>query len=164
MKGCKRARRLRCCLAPLTQQFFGGTKVYTKGVLSSENSSPLTGKKEVWCIPKSLFSREKKENAYTPKSLQGVCGGPLRAVLVYRFWPPSSYPKHVLVPFLEVSSRRATSKTSGCDRCACFKGYFWRAFRKGEAFLFTVGAFLLTVRRLCLQSLKALLDAPSHCK
>ena len=35
-------------------------------------------------MPKSLFSREKKENAYTPKSLQGVRGRPLRAVLVYR--------------------------------------------------------------------------------
>ena len=30
---------------------------------------------------------EKKENTYTPKRLQGVCGGPLRAALVYRFWP-----------------------------------------------------------------------------
>ena len=65
-----------------------GKKVYTKGVFSSENASASTGNKEVWCIPKSSFSREKKENTYTPKSLQGVFGGPLRAVLVYRFWPP----------------------------------------------------------------------------
>ena len=68
-----------------------GKNVYTKGVFSSENSSASTGKKEVWCIPKSLFSREKKERkTYTPKSLQGVCGGPLRRALVYRFWPPKS--------------------------------------------------------------------------
>ena len=33
--------------------------VYTKGVFRSENSSASTGKKQVWCIPKSLFSREK---------------------------------------------------------------------------------------------------------
>ena len=66
----------------------GGKKVYTKGVFSSENPSASTGKNEVWCVPKSLSSREKeKEYTYTPKSLQGVCGGPLRAVLVYRFWP-----------------------------------------------------------------------------
>ena len=55
-------------------------KAYTKGVFSSENSSASTGKTEVWCIPKSLFSREKKEKTYTPKSLPGVCGGPLRRV------------------------------------------------------------------------------------
>ena len=31
------------------------------------------------------------------------------------------------------------------------------ALEKGEAFLLTVGAFLLTVKLLCLQSLKALI-------
>ena len=35
---------------------------------------------------------------------------------------------------------------------------------KGEAFLLTVGAFLLTVKLLCLQSLKALTRSTSHCK
>ena len=73
---------------PTKLRAIGGEKVYTKVVFSSENSSSSTGKREVWCIPKSLFSREKKENTYTPKRLQGVCGGPLRGVLVYRFWPP----------------------------------------------------------------------------
>ena len=34
----------------------------------------------------------------------------------------------------------------------------------GEAFLLTVGAFLVTVQLLCLQSLRPLLDALSHCK
>ena len=34
--------------------------IHHKGVFSSENSSASTGKKEVWCIPKSLFSREKE--------------------------------------------------------------------------------------------------------
>ena len=33
----------------------GGKKVYTKGVVSSENLSASTGKKQIWCIPKSLF-------------------------------------------------------------------------------------------------------------
>ena len=102
-----------------------GKKVYTEGVLrlnlSSANSSASTGNKEVWRIPKSLFSGEKKEKhegvlssvkclngqqrglvytkklvfrgkegeTYTPKSLPGVGGGPLRTVLVYSFWPPS---------------------------------------------------------------------------
>ena len=47
--------------------------------------SNLNGQNEVWCIPKSLFSREKKENnTFTSKSL-GVCGGHLRRVLVDRF-------------------------------------------------------------------------------
>ena len=32
-----------------------------------------------------------------------------------------------------------------------------RQFEKGEAFSLTVGAFLLTVKLLCLQSLKALI-------
>ena len=39
---------------------FGGENVYTKGVSSSETSSASTGKEEVWYIPKSLFSGEKK--------------------------------------------------------------------------------------------------------
>ena len=47
-------------------------EVYTKVVLSSENSGASTGKKEVWCIPKSLFSRERRKNPYTPKSLPGL--------------------------------------------------------------------------------------------
>ena len=59
-----------------------GKKVYTKGVFSSENSSASTGKKEAWCMPKSLFWREnfkRREKTYTPKSLPGVCGGHLFA-------------------------------------------------------------------------------------
>ena len=35
---------------------------------------------------------------------------------------------------------------------------------RGKAFLLTVGAFSLIVKLLCLQSLKPLLDALSHCK
>ena len=65
-----------CQKLSVENRSFGGKKVYTKGVFSSENSSASTGKKEVWCIPKSLFSREKEGNTYTPKSLQGVCGDP----------------------------------------------------------------------------------------
>ena len=37
---------------------------------------------------KACFQGKKKENTYTPKRLQGVCGGPFRGVLVYRFWSP----------------------------------------------------------------------------
>ena len=67
---------------------FGGKKVYTKGVFSSENSSASTGKKRFGVYQKACFQGKRKEITYTPKSLQGVCGGPLRAALVYRFWPP----------------------------------------------------------------------------
>ena len=51
---------------------------------------PRQAKKRFGVYPKACFQGKKKENAYTPKSLQGVCGGPLRAVLVYRFWPPKN--------------------------------------------------------------------------
>ena len=37
-------------------------------------------------------------------------------------------------------------------------------FGGGEAFLLTVGAFLLTIKLLCLQSLMALIRRTSHCK
>ena len=44
---------------------FGGKKVYTKGVFSSENSSASPGaKKEVWRIPKRLFSRGKRRKMH----------------------------------------------------------------------------------------------------
>ena len=50
---------------------------------------PQQAKKRLGVHQKACFQGKKKENTYTPKSLQGVCGGPLRAVLVYRFWPPT---------------------------------------------------------------------------
>ena len=60
---------------------FGGEKVSTKGVFSSENSSTSTGRKEVWYIPKSLFQGEKKEtHIYTKEPSNPFA-------LVYRFWP-----------------------------------------------------------------------------
>ena len=66
-------------------------KKYTPKVLSAlKIQVPQQAKKEVWCIPKSLFSWENEENTYTPKNLQGGCWGPLRAALVYRFWPPNT--------------------------------------------------------------------------
>ena len=49
---------------------------------------PRQAKKRFGVYQKACFQGEQKENTYTPKSLQGVCGGPLRTVLVYRFWPP----------------------------------------------------------------------------
>ena len=72
-------------------QKFGGKKVFTKGVFGSENWSTSTSKKEVCVCRKACFQGKKKENTYTPKSLQGVCGGPLRAALVYIFWPPKNF-------------------------------------------------------------------------
>ena len=60
---------------------FGGKKVYTKGVFSSENLSASTGKKEVWCIPKSLFSRDKGgKYIYTKEPLRWLLGTPSRSV------------------------------------------------------------------------------------
>ena len=49
---------------------------------------PRQAKKSFGVYQKACFQGKKKENAYTPKGLQGVCGGPLRAALVYRSWPP----------------------------------------------------------------------------
>ena len=75
--------------------FFGGKKKTPKVFSALKTQVPQQAKKQVWCIPKSLFSREKEgtknENTYAPKRLPGVCGGPLRAVLVYRFWPPNFF-------------------------------------------------------------------------
>ena len=69
--------------------FFGGTEVYTKGAFSSENSSALKGaKKKGLVYTKKLVFKGKEGKTYPPQSLQGVCGGSLRAVLVYRFRPP----------------------------------------------------------------------------
>ena len=54
-------------------------KVYTKSGFSSENSSASTGKKEVWCIPKSLFSREKKGKTHIRQRASQVFVGDLFA-------------------------------------------------------------------------------------
>ena len=68
---------------------FGGKKVYTKGVFSSENPSVSTVKKEFWCIPKSLFSREKRRKIHIRQRAFKVFVGTPRAILVCRFWPPT---------------------------------------------------------------------------
>ena len=54
-----------------------------------KTQAPQQATKEVWCIPKSLLSREEQGNKklYT-KKLPRCLSGPLRRVLVYRFWPP----------------------------------------------------------------------------
>ena len=59
-------------------------KKYT-GVFSSENSSASTGKKQVWCIPKSLFSREKRRDRegkyiYTKEASRCLWGTPSRSI------------------------------------------------------------------------------------
>ena len=58
-------------------------KVHAKGVFSSEKIQvPQQAKKRFGVYQKACFQGQKKENTYTPKSLQGVCGEPLRAILV----------------------------------------------------------------------------------
>ena len=49
---------------------------------------PQEAKDKFAVYQKPCFQGKKKENTYTPKRFQGVRGAPLRAVLVYRFWPP----------------------------------------------------------------------------
>ena len=58
-----------------------------------KTQAPQQAKKRFGVYQKACFQAKKKENTYTPKSLQGVCGGPLRAVLVHRFWPPTEKPR-----------------------------------------------------------------------
>ena len=62
---------------------------YTPKVFSAlKTQVPQQAKKRFGVYQKACLQGRKKENTYTPKNLQGVCGEPLRAVLVYRFWPP----------------------------------------------------------------------------
>ena len=61
---------------------------------------------------KLVFKRKKKENTFTPKSLQGVCGGPLRTVLVYRFWPPN-----ISASIILWTSRCFDRQAFGCWGC-----------------------------------------------
>ena len=64
-------------------------KKYTPKVFSALKTQAAQQAKQGFGVyRKACFQRKRRKNAYTPKSLQGVCGGPLRAVLVYRFWPP----------------------------------------------------------------------------
>ena len=48
---------------------------------------PQQARKRFGVYQKACFQGEKQQNTHTPKRLQGVCGGPLRAALVHRFWP-----------------------------------------------------------------------------
>ena len=60
---------------------FGGKKVYTKAVFSSYNSSASTGKKQVWCKPKTLFSGEKEAKyIYTKEASRCSWGTPSRSI------------------------------------------------------------------------------------
>ena len=64
-------------------------KKYTPLLFSARKTQvPQQAKKRLGVYQKACFQGKKKENTYTPKRLQGVCGGPLRGALVYRFWPP----------------------------------------------------------------------------
>ena len=65
------------------------TETYTQKVFSAlKTQVPQQAKKRFGVYQKACFQGKKKENAYTPKSLQGACWGPLDAILLYRFWPP----------------------------------------------------------------------------
>ena len=67
-------------------QFGSPGKKYTPKVFSAlKTQVPQQAKKRFGVYQKACFQGKKKENTYTPKSLQGVCGGPLRAVLVCNF-------------------------------------------------------------------------------
>ena len=70
---------------------FGGKK-YTPKVFSAlKTRVPQQAKTSLVYTKKLVFNGKngtEKENTYTPKRLSGICGGPLRAVLVYRFWAP----------------------------------------------------------------------------
>ena len=60
---------------------------YTPKVFSAlKTQVPQQAKKRFGVYQKACFQGKKKENTYTPKSLQGGCGGPLRAALVYRLF------------------------------------------------------------------------------
>ena len=64
-------------------------KKYPPKVFSAlKTQVPRQAKKRFGVYQKACFQGKQKENTYTPKGLQGVCGGPLRAALVYRFSPP----------------------------------------------------------------------------
>ena len=70
---------------PLTFATSEGNK-YTPKVFSAlKTQVSRQAKKRFGVYPKPCSQEKKKENAYTLKSLQGVCGGPLRTVLLYRF-------------------------------------------------------------------------------
>ena len=71
-----------------TGQWIGGKKVYTKGVFSSENSSASTGKKGLVYTKKLVFKGKTRKIHIHQRAFKVVVGGPLRAALVYRFWPP----------------------------------------------------------------------------
>ena len=60
-----------------------GGKKYTPKVFSAlKIQVPQQAKKRFGVYQKACFQGKKRENTCTPKSLQGGCWGPLRAVLV----------------------------------------------------------------------------------
>ena len=65
-------------------------KKYTPKVFSALKLKCLNRQEKRFGVyQKASFQGKEKENTYTPKSLQGVCGERFRAVLVYRFRPPN---------------------------------------------------------------------------
>ena len=106
------SQRLASNRAKAHVKHIGGKKVYTKGVFSSESSSDSTGKNRGLVHTKNLVFKEKKAKTYTPKSLPGVCRGPLRRALVYRFWPPINMgktPKRQMEPCSQTAIELSTA-------------------------------------------------------
>ena len=80
--------KIRCELRLFSQSLVGKNLVYTKVLSALRTQAPQQAKKRFGVYQKACFQGKRRQNVYTPKSLRGVCEGPLRAVLVYRFWPP----------------------------------------------------------------------------
>ena len=73
--------------------FWGSFGAFRRSFVS-ETKCLNRPKKEAWCILKLLVLRGRRaKNIRTPKSLPGICRGPRRTVLVYRFGRPKSLEK-----------------------------------------------------------------------
>ena len=89
---CCKGFTLTCDLLCLPGSASFGGKKYTPKVFSAlKTQVPQQAIKRFGVYQKASF--QGKEKTYAPKSLPGVCGGPLRTALVYRFWPPTAVPK-----------------------------------------------------------------------
>ena len=67
-----------------------GQKYPPKVFSALKTRVPQQAKRVLVYTKKLVFKVKRRKIQKTPKSLLGVCGGPLCAVLVYRFWPPNN--------------------------------------------------------------------------
>ena len=86
----KNQSRLKCSIS--LENFRREKSIHTKVFSALKTQVPQQAKNRFGVYQKACFQGKKKgpekETTYTPKRLPGVCGGPLRIVLVYRFWAP----------------------------------------------------------------------------